>query len=72
MSNTQVVEEDGFRTVFVLRLAPVIPIPLGAYAYVYGASALDAWSFSLGTLLGSLKPYLVDAYLGMRNTFDMI
>ena len=35
------VEEDGFKTVFVLRLAPILPIPLGAYSYVYGTSKLN-------------------------------
>ena len=61
----KVVEEDGFKTVFVLRLSPIIPIPLGAYAYVYGASALDGASFASATFLGSIKPYLVDSYLGV-------
>ena len=59
----KVVEEDGFRTVFVLRLAPIIPaLPLGAYAYVYGASSLNAPTFVLATFLGSIKPYLIDSY----------
>jgi len=61
----KVVEEDGFRTVFVLRLSPIIPIPLGAYAYIYGASSLDVGSFASATFLGSFKPYLVDSYLGV-------
>lgn len=62
---SKVVEEDGFKTVFVLRLSPILPIPLGAYAYIYGVSALDTFSFASGTLLGSIKPYLVDSYLGV-------
>ena len=33
----KVVEEDGFRTVFVLRLAPILPLPLASYPYIYGA-----------------------------------
>jgi hypothetical protein len=28
-----------FKTVLTLRLAPLLPIPLGAYSYVYGESA---------------------------------
>ncbi|CAN0594913.1 unnamed protein product, partial [Ectocarpus sp. 12 AP-2014] len=29
----KVVSEEGFKTVVTLRLAPVLPIPLGAYNY---------------------------------------
>ena len=61
----KVVEEDGFKTVFVLRLAPILPIPLGAYAYVYGTSKLNPLTFAAATCLGSIKPYLVDSYLGV-------
>ena len=61
----KVVEEDGFKTVFVLRLAPILPIPLGAYSYIYGASALDALPFTAATFLGGVKPYLIDSYLGV-------
>ena len=61
----KVVEEDGFKTVFVLRLAPILPIPLGAYSYIYGASKLSWLPFSAATFLGGIKPYLVDSYLGV-------
>lgn len=61
----KVVEEDGFKTVFVLRLAPILPIPLGAYSYVYGTSKLNPLIFAAATGLGSIKPYLVDSYLGV-------
>ena len=62
----KVVEEDGFRTVFVLRLAPIIPaLPLGAYSYVYGASSLRWPTFAFATFLGSIKPYLIDSYAGV-------
>ena len=61
----KVVEEDGFKTVFVLRLSPLLPIPLGTYAYIYGASALNPLAFCSATFLGSLKPYLIDSYLGV-------
>lgn len=61
----KVVEEDGFKTVFVLRLAPIIPVPLGTYAYIYGTSKLNPLVFSAATFLGSLKPYLLDSYLGV-------
>ena len=52
----KVVEEDGFKTVFVLRLSPIIPIPLGTYSYIYGTSQLDALTFTAATFLGSIKP----------------
>lgn len=61
----KVVEEDGFKTVFVLRLAPIVPIPLGAYSYIYGASKLNALPFAAATFLGGVKPYLIDSYLGV-------
>jgi len=49
----------------VLRLSPLIPIPLGAYSYIYGTSRLEALPFAAATALGSLKPYLLDSYLGV-------
>ena len=61
----KVVEEDGFRTVFVLRLAPILPLPLASYPYIYGTSNVSYAPFAAGTFLGSLKPYLLDAYLGV-------
>jgi len=61
----KVVEDDGFKTVFVLRLSPVLPLPTGAYPYIYGTSRLRALPFAAGYFLGSLKPYLLDAYLGV-------
>ena len=62
----KVVEEDGFKTVFVLRLAPIIPaLPLGAYPYIYGASNLSAVPFATATFLGGIKPYLIDSYVGV-------
>lgn len=53
---TKVVEEDGFKTVFVLRLSPILPIPTGAYPYIYGTSKLSPLTFAAGYFLGSLKP----------------
>eukprot|EP00873_Tetraselmis_striata_P012783 jgi/Tetstr1/433047/TSEL_022382.t2 len=60
------VSNDGFKTVLTLRLAPLLPIPLGMYSYVYGAStALALPEFLGGTFVASLKPYTLDAYLGV-------
>jgi len=61
----KVVEADGFKTVFVLRLSPILPIPTGAYPYIYGTSKLNPLTFATGYFLGSMKPYLLDAYLGI-------
>jgi hypothetical protein len=51
--------------VLTLRLAPLLPIPLGAYNYVYGITTLSVTDFAAGTFLGSIKPYLLDSYLGV-------
>mmetsp|Transcript_54370 Transcript_54370/g.140441 ORF Transcript_54370/g.140441 Transcript_54370/m.140441 type:complete len:613 (+) Transcript_54370:41-1879(+) len=61
----KVVEADGFKTVFVLRLSPILPIPTGAYPYIYGTSKLNPLTFASGYFLGSMKPYLLDSYLGV-------
>ncbi|KAG5180252.1 hypothetical UPF0043 protein [Tribonema minus] len=59
------VSKGGFKTVLTLRLAPLLPIPLGAYNYVYGVTSLSLGEFTAGTFLGSIKPYLLDSYLGV-------
>ncbi len=58
-------EGTGFKTVFTLRLSPLLPIPIAAYSYVFGATSIGWGDFLLGTSLGSIKPYALDAYLGM-------
>jgi uncharacterized membrane protein YdjX (TVP38/TMEM64 family) len=60
----KVVARDGFKAILTLRLAPVLPIPLGMYNYVYGVTNVPFLSFFSGIFLGSLKPYLLDSYLG--------
>lgn len=60
----KVVAEDGLKAILTLRLAPVIPIPLGMYNYVYGVTNVPYFDFAGGIFLGSLKPYLLDSYLG--------
>jgi uncharacterized membrane protein YdjX (TVP38/TMEM64 family) len=56
--------KDGFKTVFTLRLSPILPIPIGAYNYLYGATSVSPLDFFAGISLGSIKPYLLDSYLG--------
>jgi len=60
----KVVAEDGLKAILTLRLAPVLPIPLGMYNYVYGVTNVPYFDFAGGIFLGSLKPYLLDSYLG--------
>jgi len=60
----KVVADEGLKAVLTLRLAPVLPIPLGMYNYVYGISNVKFTDFAGGIFLGSLKPYFLDSYLG--------
>jgi uncharacterized membrane protein YdjX (TVP38/TMEM64 family) len=60
----KVVAKDGLKAILTLRLAPVLPIPIGVYNYVYGVTNVPYFDFAGGIFLGSLKPYLLDSYLG--------
>jgi len=60
----KVVAEEGLKAVLTFRLAPVLPIPLGMYNYVYGITNVRFVDFAGGIFLGSLKPYFLDSYLG--------
>ena len=60
----KVVAQDGFKAILTLRLAPILPIPLGLYNYVYGVTNVPFLDFVAGIFLGSFKPYLLDSYLG--------
>lgn len=60
----KVVAKDGIKAVLTLRLAPILPIPIGAYNYVYGVTNVPYVDFACGIFLGSIKPYLLDSYLG--------
>lgn len=60
----KVVARDGFKAILTLRLAPVLPIPLGMYNYIYAVTNVPFGDFCAGIFLGSLKPYLLDSYLG--------
>ncbi|KAL7547616.1 hypothetical protein ACHAWF_010901 [Thalassiosira exigua] len=61
----KVVAKDGLKAILTLRLAPVLPIPIGFYNYVYGVTNVPFLQFAGGIFLGSLKPYLLDSYLGV-------
>jgi len=60
----KVVAKDGIKAILTLRLAPVLPIPIGLYNYVYAITNVPIFDFVAGIFLGSLKPYLLDSYLG--------
>jgi uncharacterized membrane protein YdjX (TVP38/TMEM64 family) len=61
----KVVARDGLKAVLTLRLAPVLPaVPIGFYNYIYGVTNVPLPKFMGGIFLGSLKPYLLDSYLG--------
>eukprot|EP00986_Skeletonema_menzelii_P015665 scaffold12348_cov145-Skeletonema_menzelii.AAC.4 len=60
----KVVAKDGLKAILTLRLAPVLPIPIGLYNYV-GVTNVPYLDFAGGIFLGSLKPYLLDSYLGV-------
>lgn len=60
----KVVAKDGIKAILTLRLAPILPIPIGLYNYVYGVTNVPITDFAIGIFLGSLKPYLLDSYLG--------
>lgn len=60
----KVVSKDGLKAVLTLRLAPILPIPIGFYNYIYGVTNVPVTAFLGGIFLGSLKPYFLDSYLG--------
>lgn len=59
------VAKEGFKTVLTLRLAPLVPVPIGTYNYAYGVTTVGYPQFAAGIFLGSIKPYFIDAYLGV-------
>jgi uncharacterized membrane protein YdjX (TVP38/TMEM64 family) len=58
------IEKDGFRAALLLRLAPVLPIPIDAHWYVCGLTPLKLTEFLPAYFLGALKATFLDAYLG--------
>jgi uncharacterized membrane protein YdjX (TVP38/TMEM64 family) len=57
--------QNGLKTVFTLRLSPLLPVPVAAYNYIYALTSVSALDFVLGISAGSVKPYLLDCYLGL-------
>jgi len=59
------ITKNSFQTVFALRLSPILPLPIGAYNYLYGATDIKLLPFICGSALGSVKPMVFDSYLGL-------
>lgn len=59
------ITKNSFQTVFALRLSPILPLPIGAYNYLYGATDINVLPFISGSALGSIKPMAFDSYLGL-------
>lgn len=51
----KVVAKDGLKAILTLRLAPILPIPIGLYNYIYGVTNVPVLDFAGGIFLGSLK-----------------
>jgi uncharacterized membrane protein YdjX (TVP38/TMEM64 family) len=58
------VEKDGFKSMLLLRLAPVLPIPIDGHWYVCGLTPATYWEFLSGYFVGALKLTFFDAFLG--------
>ena len=59
----QVVPE-GFKSALLLRLCPILPIPISGNWYVCGVTKLKYWEFFAAHFIGSSKTAFIDAYLG--------
>lgn len=57
-------EKAGFKTALMLRLAPILPIPIDSHWYLCGTTSLQPAPFVAAQLLGALKACLIDAYFG--------
>jgi len=62
------IEKDGFKAALLLRLAPVLPIPIDAHWYVSGCTPLKLPTFFCAYFVGALKATFLDAYLGSLLT----
>lgn len=48
----------------LMRLAPLLPIPVDAHWYVAGTTPVRYWEFFAAHFIGTLKVAILDAYLG--------
>ena len=55
---------EGFKAMLLLRLAPLLPIPVDGHWYVAGTTPVRYWEFFAAHFIGTLKVALLDAFLG--------
>ena len=64
VSRVGVAPTEGFKSALLLRLCPILPIPLSGNWYVCGMTPLKFPEFFAAHFIGSSKTAFVDAYLG--------
>ncbi|KAJ1618921.1 snare associated Golgi protein-domain-containing protein [Pavlovales sp. CCMP2436] len=65
-------EKDGFKTALMLRLAPILPIPIDAHWYLCGVTSVPPLEFIAAQCVGSLKFAFIDSYLGSLLMGELI
>lgn len=55
---------EGFKSALLLRLCPILPIPISGNWYVCGLTPLKFQEFFAAHFIGSSKTAFIDAYLG--------
>lgn len=55
---------QGFKAALLLRLAPILPVPVDAHWYILGTTNLRFGEFFVAHLVGVYKVALLDAFLG--------
>ena len=64
VSRVRVAADGGVQSALLLRLCPILPIPLSGNWYVCGMTPLKFPEFFAAHFIGSSKTAFVDAYLG--------
>jgi uncharacterized membrane protein YdjX (TVP38/TMEM64 family) len=65
-------EREGFKTALMLRLAPILPIPIDAHWYLCGVSTVPLAEFVAAQCVGSLKFAFIDAYFGSMLMAELV
>lgn len=55
---------EGFKSALLLRLAPVLPIPVDGHWYVAGTTPVKYPEFILAYFIGTMKVAIIDAFFG--------
>lgn len=64
---------QGFKSALLLRLAPILPVPVDAHWYICGTTNLSLTEFFFAHFIGVFKVALLDAFLGhmvLETVFD--